>query len=195
MKSRFGLLLYAFLVLSGFLGSLRGSNANSAAADSMERKLQHIEQNAGAPKPDTTPTEFTEQEVNAYFADGRVKLPNGVQSVRFEGQPDLISSTARVDFDRIKAGQHSSNPLLSVFSGVHNVDVKAHARGMGHKGYVEVESVELDGVEIPHFVLQLFVDKYLKPKYPEIGINSEFALPDKIDTAKVGQHRLTVTQK
>lgn len=195
MKSRVALLLSTFLILSALIGPLRASNAKSAAADSMEHKLQHIEQNAAAPKPDPTPTELTEQEVNAYVADGRVKLPNGVQSVRFEGQPDLISSTARVDFDQIKAGQHSSNPLLSMFSGVHNVDVRAHARGMGHKGYVEVQSVALDGVEIPHFVLQLFVDKYLKPKYPQIGLYSEFALPDKIDTAKVDQHKLTVTQK
>jgi len=193
MNSRVALLLSTFF-LSASIGPLDASDT-SAAADSMARKLQHIEQNAAAAKPDTTPTELTEPEVNAYLADGRVKLPTGVQSVRFEAQPDLISSTARVDFDQIKAGQHSSNPLLSVFSGVHNVDVRARARAMGHKGYVEVQSVALDGVEIPHFVLQLFLDKYLKPKYPAIGMNSEFALPDKIDAAKVGQHKLTVTQK
>ena len=186
MNSRVALLLSTFF-LSASIGPLDASDT-SAAADSMARKLQHIEQNAAAAKPDTTPTELTEPEVNAYLADGRVKLPTGVQSVRFEAQPDLISSTARVDFDQIKAGQHSSNPLLSVFSGVHNVDVRARARAMGHKGYVEVQSVALDGVEIPHFVLQLFLDKYLKPKYPAIGMNSEFALPDKIDAAKVGQH-------
>jgi len=195
MKSRVALLLSTFFILCALIGTLRASNPRSAAADSMARKLQHIEQNAADAKPDTTPTEFTEQEVNAYFAAGRVKLPQGVESVRFEGQPDLISSTARVDFDQIKAGQRSSNPLLSAFSGVHNLEVKAHARGAGHKGYVEVESVALDGVEVPHFVLQLFVDKYLKPKYPGVGLNSEFALPDKIDTARVGQHKLTVTQK
>jgi hypothetical protein len=186
--------LLSSVLLAASIGAPRASDT-SVAANSMERKLEHIEQNGAASKPDSTPTEFTEQEVNAYLADGRVKLPNGVESVHFEGQPDLIRSTARVDFDQIKAGQRSSNPLLSVFSGVHNVDVRAHARGMGHKGYVEVQSVALDGVEVPHFVLQLFVDRYLKPKYPAIGMNSEFALPDKIDTAKVGQHKLTVTQK
>lgn len=195
MKSCFALLLSACFVLPTLIDPLAAADTTSAAADSMERKLQHVEQNAAAPHPDTTPTDFTEQEVNAYFAAGRVKLPAGVQSVRFDAQPDLIISTSRVDFDQLKAGQHSSNPLLSVFSGVHNVDVHAHARGVGHKGYVEVQSVALDGVEIPHFVLQLFVEKYLQPKYPGIGLNSEFTLPEKVDTAKVGQHRLTITQK
>ncbi len=33
------------------------------------------------------------------------------------------------------------------------------------------------------FVLELFVEKYLKPKYPDIGIDSRFALPARVDSA------------
>jgi hypothetical protein len=44
-------------------------------------------------------------------------------------------------------------------------------------------------------VLELFVEKYLQPKYPNIGLDSEFDLPYKIDTAVVGRNQLTVTQK
>jgi hypothetical protein len=58
-----------------------------------------------------------------------------------------------------------------------------------------VDSVSLDGVEVPRLVLQLFVEKYLQPRYPEIGIDSRFPLPDRIDTAIVGQHLITLTQK
>jgi hypothetical protein len=58
-----------------------------------------------------------------------------------------------------------------------------------------VDSVSLDGVEVPEFVLQLFVEKYLKPKYPNIGLDSRFALPARVDAATVGLHRVTVTQK
>ena len=87
------------------------------------------------------------------------------------------------------------NPLLSVFTGVHEIVVAAHAQGGGHEGVVHVDSVALDGVDIPRFVLQSFVEKYLQPKYPEIGLDSRFSLPQKIDTASVGEHRVTVTQK
>jgi hypothetical protein len=100
-----------------------------------------------------------------------------------------------VDFDRVREGIHSSNPLLSIFSGVHDVVVIAHAHGAGGQGYVHVDSVSLDGVEIPEFVLELFVEKYLQPKNPQIGLDSQFALPDRIDTATVGVHKLIVTQK
>jgi hypothetical protein len=161
----------------------------------MELKLQHIESNAALSQPDQTPTEFTEQEINAYFAAEKIKLPAGVQSVSFQGQPGVVTATSRVDFDQLRAGRHSSNPLLSVFSGVHEVVVVAHAHGAGGQGFVNVDSVSLDEVGIPRFALQLFVEKYIQPKYPNIGMNSRFALPDRIDTATVGLHKLSVTQK
>ena len=186
------LLIPALITLAVNLGAKAAGDALVASA---EKKIQHVQQNAALEHPDETPTEFTEQEINAYIASGRVKLPQGVQSVRFTGQPDLVTANARVDFDAIKAGRSSSNPLLSVFSGVHDVVIIANARGANHEGHVQVDSVSLDGVEIPRFALQLFVEKYLQPKYPNIGMTSQFALPAKIDTAVVGQHKLTVMQK
>jgi hypothetical protein len=161
----------------------------------MDQKLRHLEANARLPHPDQTPTIFTEQEANSYLASDRVKLPAGVQSVKLEGTPGIITGEAQVDFDRIREGIHSSNPLLSIFSGVHDVVVVARAHGAGGQGYVHVDSVSLDGVEIPQFVLELFVEKFLQPKYPQIGIDSQFALPDRIDTATVSLHKLAVTQK
>ena len=171
------------------------SAENKAAVESLDRKLSYIQQNGALAHPNSAPTQLTEYEVNAYLASGRVRLPAGVQSLRLRGEPGVITANCRVDFDEFKAGQRSSNPLLSVFSGVHDVVVVAHAHGAGHEGFVHVDSVSLDGVEIPHFALELFVEKYIQPRYPGIGIDSRFALPDKIDTATVGQHQLAVTQK
>jgi hypothetical protein len=138
---------------------------------------------------------MTEQEVNAYLASNQIELPAGVQSVKLQVLPGTINGTARVDFDRVRAGTHSSNPLLSIFSGVHEVAVATHSHGAGGQGYVHVDSVSLDGVEVPNFLLQLFVEKYLQPKYPEIGMDSRFRLPDRIDTAIVGSHQVTLVQK
>jgi hypothetical protein len=171
------------------------SSANSATIMATQRKLDHVQANGMSGRPDTAPTQFTEQEINSYFASGNVKLPAGVQSVTFQAQPGVVTSTAKVDFDQLKAGRNSSNPLLSAFVGVHDVVVVAHAQGVGGQGLVHVDSMSLDGVEIPAFVLQIFVQKYLQPRYPNIGIDSRFALPDRVDTATVGLHVLTITQK
>jgi hypothetical protein len=73
--------------------------------------------------------------------------------------------------------------------------VIAQAAGVDRQGVVSVQSVSFDGVEIPRFVLELFVEKYLRPKYPNVGLQSRFALADKIDTAIVGEHKLSITQR
>jgi hypothetical protein len=157
--------------------------------------LQHLQSNAAQASPDPSPTAFTEQEINAYLASGQVALPTGVRSVVLQEQPGIIVGTSRVDFDQLKAGRNSYNPLLSVFSGVHEVVVTAHASGVRREGVVHVDSVSLDGVEVPSFVLEMFVEKYLKPKYPNIGIDSRFALPARVDSATVGLHKVTIIQK
>ena len=174
-------------------GKLRSAAAKPA--DSLQRKLDRIQSNGALAHPRPLTTVMTEQEINAYVASGRVQLPKGVQSVRFSGQPGVIDSWARVDFDQLTAGQRSANPLLSMFSGVHDVAVTAHGSGAGGVGNVHIDSVALDGVQIPDFALQMFVNHYIKPKHPNLGIDNRFQLPDRIDTAVVGNHQLTVTQK
>ena len=191
---RASLTLLLVVLASAFLPA-QTTSVDSGAVTRMERKLERIKSNGALPHPDQTPTEFTEHEINAYLASGKVKLPVGVRSVHLEGQPEIVTGTARVDFDQLKAGRRSSNPLLSVFTGIHDVVVVAHAHGAGGQAFVNVDSVSLDNVDIPRFVLQMFVDKYLQPKYPNIGLDSRFALPNRIDTARVGAHKLTVTQK
>ena len=162
---------------------------------SAERKIDHVEANGRSSRPNPTPTVFTEGEVNAYLASDNVRLPVGVRSVKLEGEDGVITGNASVDFDRIREGAHSSNPLLSIFSGVHDVVVVAHAHGAGGRGQVQVDSVSIDNIEVPRFVLQLFVEKFLTPKYPDLGLDSQFALQYRIDTATVGQHELTIVQK
>ena len=197
MKFRCSLLpLPALIVWSLFiLHALAQSSADPALAARFDRKLQSLQRNGAQAHPDPSPTEFTEQEINAYFASGSVQLPTGVRSVVLQEQPGIIVGTSRVDFDQLKAGKNSYNPLLSVFSGVHEVVVTAHAYGAKREGLVHVDSVSLDGVEVPSFALEMFVEKYLKPKYPDIGIDSRFALPARVDSATVGLHTVTIIQK
>jgi hypothetical protein len=184
----------AILVLLCLPLAVAGKSGSHDLA-SAERKIDHVEANGRLPRPNPTPTVFTEAEVNAYLASDNIRLPAGVQSVKLEGEDGVITGNARVDFDRIREGAHSSNPLLSIFSGVHDVEVVAHAHGAQGRGHVHVDSVSIDNMEVPNFVLQLFVDKFLTPKYPDLGIDSQFALADRIDTATVGTHQLTIIQK
>lgn len=167
----------------------------NAAAASAQAKFRHIEENARRNPPDPRPTVLTEREVNSYLASGNVHLPVGVRAVRFTGQNGVVNARARVDFDSITAQSKSSNPLLSLFSGVHDVHAVAHASGSGGKGRVRINAINIDGVTVPRVALQVFLDHYVRPKHPEAGMDSEFALPARIDTASIGDHQLILTQK
>ncbi len=166
-----------------------------SALASMNAKVRHVESNGARSHPDPAPTVFTTPEVNAYLASGQVKIPRGVQRLHLDSKPGVVTAAARVDFDQLTAGQRSSNPLLSLFTGVHNVGVVADASGNHGVAQVHVESVALDGVQIPRLALEYFADHYLKPKYPGVGLDSRFRMPDRIDSATVGSHELTVVQK
>jgi hypothetical protein len=164
-------------------------------ADSLQVKLDHIQQNGEPDHPDQAPTVMTEEEVNDYIAAGRIVLPQGVKKLKLEGRTGVVTAFLNVDFDEIRAGQNSSNPMLSLFSGQHDVRVEADAAGTGREGRVHVREVTIDGFSVPRMALEYFVSKYITPKYPNVGIDSQFQLPNKIDTATVGYHKVTITQK
>jgi hypothetical protein len=166
-----------------------------ALADRAAQKLTHLQRNGLQQKPDQTPTVLTDEEMNAYFGDNRVKLPSGVKSVRYQTSPGVITANTQVDFDEIRAGKNSSNPLLSIFTGLHDVEVVAHGSGSGSVARVQIESVAIDGVKVPRFALEMFVDKFIRPKYPQAGLNSQFKMPARVDMAVVGDKKLTLTQK
>lgn len=164
-------------------------------ADAMQAKLDHIQENGEKAHPDQTPTVMTEEEVNDYIASGRIVLPRGVEKLKMEGRSGVVTAFLNVDFDEIRAGQNSSNPMLSIFSGQHDVRVEADASGSDREGRVHVREVMIDGFNVPRMALEYFVSKYITPKYPNVGIDSQFQLTNKIDLATVGYHKLTVTQR
>ncbi len=167
--------------------------ANNAA--SCEAKLQHIRQNAARQPPDPAPSVLTEDEINAFIAAGKVQLPKGVQRVRFSGAPNMVTTYARVDFDKLTEGK-SMNPLMAaLFTGVHDIVVVSDADAAGGTAHVVVQSVTLDGTQIPRMALEYLVDHYVKPRYPAAGLDSHFRLDYRIDSAQVGTHRLTIRQR
>ena len=86
------------------LQSIAGQQPGSQhrLAESLQRKLNHIEQNGKRSHPDPTPTVMTEDEINDYFATGRVELPQGVTARE-------LSSAFFVDIRAVYAGGNSLN--------------------------------------------------------------------------------------
>jgi len=187
-------LFVSLLVFAGVL-AVYSQVQHGAAYRSMEQKIAHLKQNAAREHPDPKPTEITQDEANAYFSEGGVKLPKGVNGLKLTAQPGTLGALAKVDFDVITEKARSKNPLLMVFTGVHEVRAVADARGSNGTGTITVQHVYLDGLEIPQMALQFFVDRYLKPKYPNVGLTSTFKLPERVDSAIVESGRAELVQK
>jgi hypothetical protein len=166
-----------------------------AEARNAQRKFDYIRENARRKPPNPAPTTITENEINAWLASGQAELPKGVKKLQLHGEPGKINAYAVVDFDEVTAGRSSMNPLLALFRGTHEIQAQARAYGSGGEGHVHIESVSLDGVEIPQIALEYFVEKYVTPKHPGIGMDSTFKLAYRIDTATVGARKVTVVQK
>lgn len=196
--SFFSLMLFGFAVLAQQTKTPAGSSTQAmydAQAQSVQKKFDHIVENGSKEKPDQTPTIIKENELNTWLRSGDAELPKGVDKLQLSAEPGIINGTATVDFDTITAGSSSNNPLLALFRGTHEVKAKANAQAAGGKALVQIQSVSIDGIGVPRMALEYFADKYIKPKHPELGLDSSFDLPYQIDTAEVGSHQVTLTQK
>ena len=168
---------------------------HSANYHAMQQKLGWLKLNAARPHPDSKPTDLTEPDINAYFAEGGVKMPKGVSRLRLSSQGATVDAHADVDFEQIMQGRGSSIPLYSLFSGTHDVHAVAQASGTGGVGTIRVQSIDFDGVTIPQFALEWFVEHYLAPKYLNVGVTSTFKLPLRIESATVETGKVRLVQR
>jgi hypothetical protein len=187
----------ALLLLATFLlAAAYAQQAISPAFASAERKIAWIQENGRSPNPSARPTVLTATEWNAYLNQGGVKLPDGLSNIRISSQPGLAHGDAEIDFDRLTANRTRANPLLALFTGTHHVTVTARAGAANGIGTVHVESVMFDGVAVPRFALEYFADRYLRPKYGKaVGMDCNFPIHSRVDTAIVGSSQVTITQR
>lgn len=187
--------LLLFLSAIFATGQLPQHEAHSSEFRALQQKIEYLRHNAAQPKPDPKPTDLTEREANAYFNEGGVKLPKGVSNVRLTSQPGILDAHAQVDFEAIMQGKGSTNPLLELFRGAHDVHIVTQASGAAGTGTIRVQSAYLDGIELPQVALQFFAQRYITPRYPHVGVTSTFKLPLRIDSAVVEAGRLELVQK
>lgn len=185
------LFLLSILLIASF-----AQPAQSTAYSSAARKIAWIDENGRNPNPSARPTTLTAHEWNAYLNEGGVKMPDSVSNIRVTCDPSAIHADADVDFDRLTANRTRGNPLLALFTGKHHVTAIAQASVTHGTCYVHVNSVMLDGIEVPTLALEYFSNKFLHPKYGNaVGLDATFSLGNRIDTVAVGNNQITITQR
>jgi hypothetical protein len=185
------------LLLMGTFALFAQAARHTPAFLSMDQKIAVLENNAAEPSRGPRTMTITQDELNAYLTEGGVQLPKGLSNVKFELRPGVVHASSKVNFDQLaEARGGGANPLLSaIFVGTHDVDAEGLASGSGGQGTVTIQSVKLDGVQVPKSALEYLIQHYVKPKYPRAGMTSNFALPAAIESAVVQQSQVKLTQK
>jgi hypothetical protein len=189
--------LFLILVIAIAVGqhSQTPNDGHSADYRAMVQKLTYLKINATKAHPDPKPVELSEAEVNAYFGEGGVKLPKGVSQVHLASKPGVIDGHAHVDFEEIMQGRNKNNPMYSLFNGSHDIHVVAGASGVSGVATIKAQTVELDGAAIPDWALEFFVQRYITPRYPNVGMTSTFKMPLRIQSATVETGKLVLEQR
>ncbi len=69
------------------------------------------------------------------------------------------------------------------------------ASGANGVASIKTQTVELDGAAIPEWALEFFVQHYVTPRYPNVGMTSTFKMPLRIQTATIGAGNVILEQR
>lgn len=151
-----------------------------------QKKFQQIDK--GRFKPGTR-VPISSQELNAYVQAELPKVaPAGVRKpvVKMQGS-NTATGTALIDFVKLRSAQGKPPGFLlrTLLGGEHEVQVTTKVRSANGKATVDLQRVQVSGVEISGSALDFLVQNYLIPNYPDAKIGEPFALPKHVSRIEV----------
>lgn len=166
---------------------------SAAASQSAAEKLRRI-QEATSTGGASFKAEFSEAEVNSYLAyEMAPGYPAGLSKVHIRFLPGRLLGTAQVDFDKAKAARQLPGGMADyLFWGVHTLAVEGGFSAIDGVGQFDLESVALDGYTLPKTLVDLLIETFLKPRYPNLALQRPFLLPYSIDRVQVMRERVEV---
>ncbi|SPF52897.1 conserved exported hypothetical protein [Candidatus Sulfopaludibacter sp. SbA4] len=165
--------------------SLLSAATAAAAYDdyaSAKRKVDQIE--AGQLRAGTR-LELSAPELNAYIAR---EAPDGVRNPKIQlVAPGVASGTALVDFSKLQhaQGRQPGWLMTKLLEGERPVSVTARIRSAGGRATVDVDKVEISGVEIDGRTLDFLIQNVVLPQYPDVMVGRPFELGYRINKLDV----------
>lgn len=124
---------------------------------------------------------LTARELNAYVAH---EAPPGVRNTKLEiVSPGIATGSALIDFGQVRRAQgHPPGWLMSkLLNGERPVSVTARIVSSNGHATVEVQRVEVSGVQIDGKTLDFLIQNLLLPMYPSAIVDRPFELGHRID--------------
>ncbi|PWU02993.1 MAG: hypothetical protein C5B51_19815 [Terriglobia bacterium] len=128
--------------------------------------------------------ELTAKELNAYVDHEVGSGADGVRNPKLElPAPGVARASALVDFAKIRRSQgHPPGWLMSkLLEGERPVSVTARIRSGQGQATVDVQRVEISGIEIDGRTLDFLIQYVLLPAYPNAVVGRSFELAHHIE--------------
>lgn len=149
---------------------------------SCKRKIDLIESNGLRPG---TRLELSPGELNAFVQH---EAPPGVRDPRLRIlAPEIAIGSAMVDFGKLRRAQgHPPGWLMSkLLDGERPVSVTARIRSDAGHATVDVQRVEISGIEIDGRTLDFLIQNFLLALYPNAAVGRPFELGHNIRKVQV----------
>jgi hypothetical protein len=185
----------ALLLLGGPLEAGRVDTAQ-AAAQALATKLKALQREEVRPAKSYRAIVITDFEANSYLQiHGREFLPAGVQNPGIHIQPERVTGLADVDFDefsRLYTNPNDWGPkvLAAMFKGKQKVTVAGKVQSGNGLAKVQIETVTVGTMTVPHWLVDFVLENYLQPRY-KFDLSKPIALPDHVTQIVLGSGQAT----
>lgn len=163
--------------------------ASLSAATAEYRSVQHKFDliQGGRLRPGSR-VHLTPAELNAYAREAVPEVTGGVRNPELKlVSPGIAQATALVDFGEIRRSQGNSPGwvMRHLLDGERPVTVRAGIRSAAGHATVDIQSVQVSGVEISGGTLDFLIQHFLLPLYPDAAVGRPFELGDNIERIEV----------
>jgi hypothetical protein len=178
--------LIAFRSVSGEkAAAAQTAQVSPKSAESLQIKIDAIKKADEIPDraPGASHVELSEAELESYVLYSlAADIPAHIDSFHVQLGQDTVVADTQLTF----AANATGNPVVDTFiGGTHNLLLKGKLVAQQGRGKFDLEEVHVDGIPVPNILIQALLDKYVKPKYPDVDLKEPFDMPWGIEELKL----------
>jgi len=161
------------------------------AARTLQEKIDAIQAAETAKNRERTQTvEVSEVELESYVLYSmRDQIPAKVDSIDVTLTPGVVAADTKLTFPSDATG----NPLVDVLvAGTHTFYLKGKLSASDKRGRFDLQEVRVDGIPVPLVLIETLVEKYVKPKYPEVDLKEPFPMPWGMESLTITAGKATI---
>jgi hypothetical protein len=200
MKKAVGIAVLAIVAGTGIIYIVRTAIVQSVAAQvevsqnaskTVQAKIDAIKKARDNPNRNVAEkVEVTDSDLESYVLfELKDDIPAKIESLDVQLTEGAVAADAKMTF-----GQNpTNNQLIDVLiSGTHRLFVKGKLSATGGTGMFNLQEARVDGIPVPTILIETLVDKYVKPKHPDVKLDEPFMMPWGIEDLTVTNGKATI---